>query len=136
MNRKILIPALALAIALLSGCAASGGGGAEASRLFGQNILFIRAVSDEEAFAGLMEETGKEIIVDEAVSPAGLQGDQEEGWLLVRYTAVNGEARPLWFHVWTGESWSGASNVCEGEYWRLPTGALEMPEAQMVRPLD
>lgn len=136
MNRKILIPALALAIALLSGCAASSGGGAEASRLFGQNILFIRAVSDEEAFAGIMEEAGMEVIMDEAVPLVGLEEEREEGWLLVRYTAVDGEARPLWFHVWTGESWSGASGVCEGECWRLPAGALEMPEAQMVRPLD
>ncbi|MBD5148924.1 MAG: hypothetical protein HDT18_00765 [Oscillibacter sp.] len=98
--------------------------------------MFTRTASDEEAFAGIMEEAGLEVIVDEAVPLAGLEEDREEGWLLVRYTAVDDAAKPLWFHVWTGESWSGASSVCEGECWRLPEGALEMHEAQMVRPLD
>ena len=137
MNRKILIPALALAIALLSGCAASSGDGAEASRLFGQKVLFTRTASDEEAFAGRMEEAGEKIwSMDEAVPLAALEEEREEGWLLVRYTVVDGEAKPLWFRVWTGERWSGASRVCEGERWRLPAGAREMPEAQMVRPFD
>ena len=136
MNRKILIPALALAIVLLSGCAASSEGSAEASRLFGQNILFIRTASDEEAFGGIMEEAGGEFVMDEAVPLAGPQEDQEEGWLLVCYSLAGGETKPLWFHTWTGDGWSGASSVCEGGCWRLPAGALEMLEAQMVRPLD
>lgn len=135
MNRKILIPALALAIVLLSGCGASSGGTAEASRLFGRNILFTRAASDEEVFAGIMKEAGEEFVMGEAVPLASPQEDREEGWLLVCYSVVNGETKPMWFHVWNGESWSGASGVGEEACWPLSAGAPEMSETQTVRPL-
>ena len=107
MSRKLLIPALLLALTMLCGCGRSGSDGG----VYGRNILFTRTASDEEAFRDILEQDGEGVYIhDDAVPLAGLPASVEpvEGWILMRYAqGEDGAVEPLWYRVWTEEGcWS------------------------------
>lgn len=107
MSRKLLIPALLLALTMLCACGHSGSDGG----VYGRNMFFTRTATDEEAFRDVLEQDGGEVYIhDDAVPLAGLPASEEpeEGWILMRYARNgDGEAEPMWYRVWTGEGcWS------------------------------
>ena len=115
MSRKLMIPALLLALVMLCACGSSGSEGG----VYGRNMFFTRAASDEEAFRDIPED--EVYIHDDAVPLTGLPAStgQREGWILLRYAENDdGAAEPLWYRVWTAAgSWSQEIFPYEGSGW-------------------
>ncbi len=131
MSRKLMIPALLLALCLLCACGSSGADGG----VYGRNFLFTRTATDEEAFRDVLGQDGEEVYIhDDAVPLAGLPASVEpaEGWILMRYAQNEaGEVEPLWYRVWTEEGcWSQESMPYTGSDWHP-----ELPAGPEVRPL-
>lgn len=119
MKRKLIILGLALALVMsLSGCGVSGGDDGE--MLFGRNILYTRAATDDEAFSQSAEDEDV-VLRDESVPLSGLptESEAEEGWILVRYAEdEDGSASPLWYRIWTADGrWSDTSVPFDGADW-------------------
>ena len=89
--------------------------------LFGRNILYTRAATDDEAFSQSMEDEDV-VLYEESVPLSALPTESdalEEGWILVRYAEDgNGDVSPLWYRFWTAEGcWSDTSVPYEGTDW-------------------
>ena len=132
-GKRLLLPALALALSLLCGCGAFSQG-----EPFGRNIFFTRTATDEEAFSLVLDQEteGEDLdIPDENVPlsslPVKTEETLEEGWLLVRYTKdADGVVEPQWYRVWTEEDcWSEDVLPYNGGEWHP-----ELPPP-VVRPL-
>ena len=131
MSRRLLIPALLLALCTLCACGASD----EDGGVHGRNFLFTRTASDEEVFREVLGQDGEDVYIhDDAVPLAGLPASvgPAEGWILMRYARnEDGVVEPLWYRVWTEEGcWSQQVMPYTGSGWHP-----ELPTEPEVRPL-